>query len=112
MAQLRVSTPASDLWRPPDDRISYAEAAWLGAAWGVAMHAILSFFVLVVPALGTILALFRPAERLALGVSSGAAPFVRWLTLIGTLAAWWALVAVGITAAARELGRSMRTRTR
>jgi hypothetical protein len=110
MAQVRVSTPASDLWRPSDDRMSYADAAWLGAAWGVAMHAILSFFALVIPALNTVLLLFHPAERLAAGMSSRAAPFVRWLTLVMVLAAWWALVAVALTAAGRELAASTRAR--
>ena len=47
-------------WRPQGESMTYADAAWLGAAWGLAGHATLHFFSAVIPELGMLLAPFRP----------------------------------------------------
>lgn len=100
-----------DLWRPTQDRLTFSDAAWLGAAWGIAMHAILHFFSLWMPALRVPLELFLPAERLAFFVAGGAPPFITWLTLLASEGIFWALAAVAALAAFRWLEQAARGET-
>lgn len=102
-SRLMSSTPASDLWRPTGDRLTYADVGWTGAAWGVAMHATLSFFSVAMPTLRPLVALFAPAERFAFAITEQAAPMARWLVLITVQAVFWALVGIAALAAWREI---------
>lgn len=92
-----------EAWRPDGDRLRYADAGWAGAAWGVAMHATLSLFSVAMPSLRPLLALFAPAERLALAITDSAAPIARWLCLLTVQGVFWALVGVAVLGLWREL---------
>lgn len=105
-APIATSTPGMDLWRQ-DERTTLSEAAWLGSAFGICMHAVLSFFELWIPALGSLLVVFAPAERIAAGMH-GVAPFVRWMVLLGVLATEGALFAVVLAGALREASTFLR----
>jgi len=92
---------ASAAW-PHDRPLTPGEAARGGAVWGVAMHAILSFFSLAIPGLGRILVVFQPAERLALVGLASAPPLARWLALIVFQGVFWALASVALLGIWRE----------
>lgn len=94
-------TPVDQLWRP-GDRMTYGEAAWLGAALGVAFHAMLSFFELWFPGLRAVLVVFVPAERIAYGLAAGGSPYQRWVLLLLSLGTFGALACVALAAASRE----------
>jgi hypothetical protein len=97
-----VSSPALDQWRPQGDRLSYSDAAWCGAAFGVVMHASLHFFSVAIPVLERFLVVFAPAELFAFALTRNADPIATWLLLLASQALFWALVGVLMLAAVRE----------
>ena len=80
-AGFQVSSPALDQWRPNGDRVSYSDAAWMGVATAIVMHASLHFFSVAIPSLEPLLVVFGPPQRFAFALSSGANPLARWLLL-------------------------------
>lgn len=109
-APIRPSSPGMDTWRPQGDTITYGDAAWAGAAWGLAGHATLHFFAIPLPSLEPLLVVFAPAERLAFGLTQNATPLARWFVLLVSVALFWSLVGVGVRAAAHEIGATIRER--
>ncbi len=87
-----------------------SDAAWAGAAWGISLHAIVSFFSAFLDGLEPLLAIFRPPEHLAFAVSAGAPPLARWATLLVFEGVFWALAAVVLVAVARETATALRIR--
>jgi hypothetical protein len=98
-----VAAPVSvfEQWRPQGDRLTYADAAWCGVAWGLSMHAALHFFSAAIPSLEALLIPFGPAERFAFAITQHAAPIGTWIVLLATQAAYWAVIGVALLAAVR-----------
>ena len=105
---IRTSHPGMEAWRP-QPRLSYGEVAGAGATWGIAMHAIVSFFAVAMPSLEPVLIPFRPAEQLALVGLASSTPLARWLALIALQGVFWALTSVALLGIWREIAWSART---
>jgi hypothetical protein len=102
-----------DGWRPDRDRLSYNDAAWAGAAWGLALHATLHLFSAAMPSLERALVVFAIPERVAFGIASNAAPIGRWFVLLLAVAFYGVLAGVFLLAVFHEclaLARAWRTR--
>jgi hypothetical protein len=97
-SQFSVSSEAADLWRPNGDRLSYSDAAWCGASFGIVMHAALNFFSVAIPSLEGLLVLFAPAQSFAFAVTSADNPLGRWLALIVCQGVYWAIISVVLLA--------------
>lgn len=105
--EVRTSHPAMDAWRPQAERMTYGDAGWLGAAWGLAGHATIHFFSVPIPWMERLLVLFAPAENLAFGLTRSAAPIGRWALVLVSVAVFWAIAACGILGAWREIERAL-----
>lgn len=98
-----TATPALEQWRPQGDRLSWSDAGWSGAAWGLSMYASLNFFSVAIPSLERLLVLFAPAERFAHALTQDALPLATFIILLASQAVFWALVGVALLAAVREV---------
>ncbi len=101
--RVEASHPAIEQWAEGSDRLGYGPLAWAAGVWGIAMHAILSFFAVPLPGLEVLLAPFLPAERLAVVGLAASPALARWLALIVLQGVFWALAAVAVVAVGREV---------
>ena len=105
---LSTSHPGMEAWRPQPE-LSYGEVAGAGATWGIAMHAIISFFAVAMPSLEPLLIPFRPAEQIALFGLASSTPLARWLALMALQGVFWALSSVALLGISREIAWAIRT---
>jgi hypothetical protein len=102
-AGFQISSPALDQWRPNGDRLSYSDAAWMGVATAIVMHAALHFFSVAIPSLESLLIVFGPPERFAFALSSGTNAIARWLLLLLSVAAWGGFIGLGLLVVVHEV---------
>jgi hypothetical protein len=98
-----ISSDALEQWRAAGgERLTYSEVGWTGTAVALVAHATLHFFSVVISALDPLLAAFALPEHFAFALTKSSAPIARWLVLEFSVAAFGALVGIGLLALVHE----------